>query len=381
MHGETRSLPSVLRSERQLYAEEGHAAPAALPISSEGVTYNMAQSIGWVDGDHFAVGRWDGSLTVFRFSESRDRGPLISVAASSPCSEGVQMITWIAPRVFATSNDERSIAVWRPNADWTRLELAARLDYDRSFGAANSGEAFLLGRRVVLVAGHAEGYVTIWEGSREGLDLRLAGTVNLRSERPVNPWGIHNIRGVALVRIEDDVAHVATGSEDGDVCLLRIPDGRVVAREVYNPAARRGINAIAVHEGRLLVANCAVGPNDSNLWLFTIDAEREVISRRHALTLRLDPQAKQVFNFAVIWAVYEGGLCFFSSTQEGALWMGTVDESEQLVIAGCQKVVAPLGGALAFAANGNLAFVAYDLHEFNTRPRATFRHPNPQRLF
>jgi len=69
-------------------------------------------------------------------------------------------------------------------------------------------------------------------------------------------------------------------------------------------------------------------------------------------------------------------------TADGYLWMGTVDESsEQLVIAGCQKVVAPLGGAIAFAANGNLAFVAYDLHEFNTRPRTTFRHPNPQRLF
>jgi hypothetical protein len=381
MHNEERRLPSVLRSEQHLPAEGTPSVPDTLPITPEGVTYNMAQSIGWVDADHFAVGRWDGSLTVFRFSESREKGPLISVAASSPCSEGVQMIAWIAPGVFATSNDERSIAVWQPNAQWTRLDLA-RLDYEPAFGAANSGEAFLIGERVVLVAGHAEGYVTIWEGARDGSGLGLAGTVDLRSKTPVNPWGIHNIRGLALVRIADGVAHVATGSEDGDICLLRIPDGRVVAREVYNPAAQRGINAIAAHEGRLLVANCAVGPDDPNLWLFTIDAGRETIARRHAVTLRLDPQAKQVFNFAVIWAFYEGGLCFFSSTQEGALWMGTVDESyERLVIAGCQKVVAPLGGAIAFAANGNLAFVAYDLHEFNTRPRKTFRHPNPQRLF
>lgn len=381
MPNDQRRVPSVVRSEQQLRAERGAAAPGALPITSEGVTYNMAQSIGWVDPDHFAVGRWDGSLTVFRFSESREKGPLISVAASSPCSEGVQMITWIAPRLFATSNDERSIAVWSPNADWSRLELAARLEYDPSFGAANSGEAFLLDDRVVLVVGHAEGFVTIWEGSEAGSDLRLTATSDLRSPTPANPWGIHNIRGVALVRLGEGVAHVVTGSEDGDLCLLRIPDAKVVAREIYNPAAKRGINAIAAYEGRLLVANCAVGPDDANLWLFTVDAERETISRRDSATLRLDPQAEQIFNFAVIWAAYQEGLCFFSSTQEGALWMGTVDESEKLTIVGCQKVVAPLGAAIAFSSNGNLAFAAYDLHEFHTSPRATLRHANPQRLF
>ena len=320
MPEDQRRIPSVVRSEQHLRAERGTAAPGKLPITSEGVTYNMAQSIGWVDPDHFAVGRWDGSLTLFRFSESREKGPLIAVAASSPCSEGVQMITWIAPRVFATSNDDRSIAVWSPNAEWSRLELAARLDYDPSFGAANSGEAFLLEDRVVLVVGHAEGFVTIWEGSDSGSGLRLTATVDVRSPMPVNPWGIHNVRGVALVGITEGVAHVATGSEDGDLCLLRIPDGKVVARETYNPRAKRGINAIAAHDGRLLVANCSVGPDDPNLWLFAVDAGRETISLRDSATLRLNPQAEQIFNFAVIWAVCEEGLCFFSSTQEGALW-------------------------------------------------------------
>jgi hypothetical protein len=291
------------------------------------------------------------------------------------------MITWIAPRVFATSNDDRSIAVWTPNAEWNRLDLAACLEYDPAFGAANSGEAFLLADRVVLVTGHAEGFVTIWEGSESGSGLRLTGSIDVRSARPVNPWGIHNVRGVALVRLDERVAHVVTGSEDGDLCLLRLPDGKVVARETYNPAARRGINAIAAHQGRLLVANCAVGPEDPNLWLFTVDAGRETIARRDSAMLRLDPQAEQVFNFAVIWAAYQEGLCFFSSTQEGALWMGTVDDSEKLNVLGCQKVVAPLGAAIAFASNGNLAFVAYDLHEFQTNPQTTFRHPNPQRLF
>lgn len=376
-----RRVPSVVRSEQHLRMERGGTVPGALPITSEGVTYNMAQSIGWVDADHFVVGRWDGSLTVFRFSESREKGPRIAVAASNPCSEGVQMIAWIAPGVFATSNDDHSITVWSPNAEWTRLDVVACLEYDPAFGAANSGEAFALGDRVVLVVGHSEGFVTVWDGSPAGDGLRLTAAVDVRAATPVNPWGIHNIRGVALARIADGVAHVATGSEDGDLCLLRIPDAKIVARETYNPAAKRGINAIAMHDGRLLVANCAVGPDDANLWLFTVDAERETISRCDSATLRLDPQAEQVFNFAVIWAEYEEGLCFFSSTQEGALWMGTIDASEKLTIVGCQKVVAPLGAAIAFSSNGNLAFVAYDLHEFNTSPRATFRHANPQRLF
>jgi hypothetical protein len=59
--------------------------------------------------------------------------------------------------------------------------------------------------------------------------------------------------------------------------------------------------------------------------------------------------------------------------------MGTADTGS-LSVLGYQQVTAPLGAALAWANNGNLAFIAYDLYEFNTRPKSAFAHANPHRL-
>jgi hypothetical protein len=102
---------------------------------------------------------------------------------------------------------------------------------------------------------------------------------------------------------------------------------------------------------------------------------------RDSVNLKVHPDAPQVFNFAVVWGVYEQGRCFFSTTQEGALWMGTVGSDQKLSLIGYQQVTAPLGAALAFASNGNLAFIAYDLYEFKTLPGTTAAaNPNPQRL-
>ncbi len=381
----SRSIPPVLRSEQHLVETGvpvrpfGALAPVALPISSEGVTFDMAQAAGWVDFDHFAVGRWDGSLTVFRFSESKTKGPLIAVAASTPSSEGVQMITWIGERVFATSNDDTSIAVWTPNEKWNHLECVSRLEHDPAFGAANSGDTLTIDTDVYLVAGHANGFATVWCGGQAGRDLHFVSSVDLRNDTPSNPWGIHNIRGVAAVELQGFEPCVITGSEDGDLCVVSVPGARILSRTRYNPKAQRGINAIALHGRDLLAANCSVGPEDSNLWLYSIDPADWTITARDSGSLKINPDAAQVFNFAVIWAEYSEGRCFFASTQEGALWMGMADAG-RLSVLGYQQVTAPLGAALAWANNGNLAFCAYDLYEFNTQPKSASAHANPHRL-
>jgi hypothetical protein len=50
--------------------------------------------------------------------------------------EGVQPITWLAPEVFASSNDESSIIVWsHPSQDWTYLSGGS---------SANSGDSIVL---------------------------------------------------------------------------------------------------------------------------------------------------------------------------------------------------------------------------------------------
>ena len=380
-----RPIPTVVRSARDLTTAVTSAAadllaPVALPISAEGVTFDMAQVAAWVDYEHFAVGRWDGSLTVFRFSDARERGPLIAVAASSPSSEGVQMIAWVAPRVFATSNDESTVAVWTPNERWNRLELVNQLRYDAAWGAAVSGDAFAYDGGVCLAVGHANGFVTFWCGGADGAGLKFSACADVRNPQPANPWGLQHVRGLAVLESAGAPTRVVTGSENGDVCVLSVPDGRLLARARYNPTAQRGINAVAVSGDDVLVANCAVGRHDRNLWLLHVDSSTSALTVCDALNLQLNADAAQVFNFCVVWAEDGEGRCFFASTEEGALWMGRATSGKSLTLVGHQRVTSPLGAALAYAGNGNLAFVAYDLYEFNTRPARVDVEGNPQRL-
>lgn len=378
-------LPAVVRSRRELesrgvsFLPAGAAIPTSLPIRQDGATYSMAQEAAWLDAEHFAVGRWDGSLSVFRFNPGTSAGPLISTTASSPSSEGVQMITWLSPRTFASSNDAGSIIVWRPEhgSTWAGLRQTAVLRYDASFGEANSGDAFALGAHLYLVAGHANGVLTIWSGTLQGHDFHLVRSVDVKSAQPVNPWNLHNVRGVSMIQKTGATALVVTGSEDGDLCVVRVPDGTIVSRTVFNPAAQRGINSIATRGRDLLVANCSVGPDDKNLWYYRMDLHTGSIELRDSFHLKVNPGAPQVFNFCTIWGLYQGGACFYASTEEGALWMGTVDGSK-LSIIGYQEVTSPLGSALAFNITGKLVMASYNLYEFITMAgpaEATDAHP------
>jgi len=382
------SLPAVLRSRRDLesrgvsFLASGAAAPTSLPIQQDGATYSMAQEASWLDAEHFAVGRWDGSLSIFRFNPGEFVGPLITTTASSPSSEGVQMITWLNPRTIASSNDAGTMIVWRSTGAtaWVDLQRVAMLSYDPTFGEANSGDAFVLDSRIYLVAGHANGYLTIWSGNQHANDFQLVTSVDVRAAHPVNPWDLHNVRGVSLIQRSGGTALVITGSEDGDLCVVRVPDGAIVSRTVFNPAAQRGINSIATRGRDLLVANCSVGPDDKNLWYYRMDLATGAIQLRDSANLKVNPSAPQVFNFCTIWGRYEAGVCFFSSTEEGALWMGTADGS-RLSIIGYQEVTSPLGSALAFHVSGKLAMVSFNLYEFITLAApAAAGHDHPERL-
>ncbi|WP_394823581.1 hypothetical protein [Pendulispora albinea] len=384
----TKPVPVVVRSRQHLIAQgasfipKGAVAPTALPIAADGVTYSMAQEAAWLDADHFAVGRWDGSLSIFAFNPSSTAGPLISTAVSSPSMEGVQMIVWLAGGVFASSNDERSIALWKsPSGTWKDLEQLALLEYDPKLGVANSADSFALGSWLYLVVGHANGYVSIWSGDPTRCNLSLLTTVDVRAEHPVNPWNLHNVRGVAWLRSTGAEGAVVTGSEDGNLCVVRVPDGKILSTTVYNPAAQRGINSIAAYPPALLVANCSVGSDDKNLWYYEIDLGSWAIHLRDSVNLRVNPAAPQVFNFCTVWGRYRDDLCFFSSTEEGALWMGTIENSK-LSLLGYQEVTSSLGSALAFNVSGQLVMVSYNLYEFVTQSDTKPVPPtaNPERL-
>src|SRR5215472_6516518 len=245
-------VPPVIRSRQHLIAQgvsfvpSGGVAPATLPITADGVTYTMAQETAWLDQQHFAVGRWDGSLSIFAFNNSPIAGPVISKAVNTPAFEGVQMITWLAPGVFASSNDESSIIVWSsPGQNWTDLQALATLKYDPSLGVANSGDSVVLDNRLFLAVGHANGFLSFWSGNGDGTGLELYQTVDVRNPKPTDPWGLHNIRGISTMFSVGSNAYMVGGSEDGYISVLRLPDGEIMSQTLYNPAAQRGINSVA----------------------------------------------------------------------------------------------------------------------------------------
>lgn len=358
----TRALPMSLRSLALL--PEG-AAPSTLPLTNAGTTYTMAQEAAFLDDTHYAVGRWDGTLSLFAFTDSPTQGPLIAKAVNSPAQEGIQAIVPLDEGWFATSNDEASLLVWgSASGDWTDLSIAATLSYDTSLGVANSGATVSSNGMSSLVVGHANGFVTIWQ-PLTGPSWSLAKTIDVRAAKPVNPWGLHNVRGVAAVALGDAQGYVVTGSEDGNLTVIRVSDGAILSTTVYNPAAQRGINSLAMMGDLLLVANCAVGAADSNLWCYTIDPNGWTVTLTDKATLRIDPDAAQVFNFDVVFAALDcAPIRFFCSTEEGALWMGEVVTGGTLSIAGYEMIgTANLGSALCISGT-RIAATAYDLHEY-----------------
>jgi hypothetical protein len=387
MIGKGKVVPPVIRSRQHLVSQGvrllpmNAVAPIALPITADGVTYTMAQEASWIDGQHFAVGRWDGSLSIFAFNDSSTTGPLISKAVNTPALEGVQMITWLASGLFASSNDESSLVLWSSlSGTWSDLSEVAVLQYPKSLGVANSGDSIILGSSIVLAVGHANGFVSIWLGNLDGSEWKMSTAVDIKNPRPTNPWGLHNVRGVSLLANSSTDAEVITGSEDGFMTVLRLSDGKILSQTVYNPAAQRGINSVSAWGNNVLIANCAVGPDDKNLWYYSVNPQDWSVKLIDSTNLRVNPSAPQVFNFCAIWGRSRNQLCFFSSTEEGALWMGTVAD-QRLNVLGYETVYGNLGSALAFNTNGNLVVINYNLYEFKTdTPQIAGADLHPERM-
>jgi len=357
-------LPPLLRSKRELFDE---VYPQKLPISTSGITYNMAQTAEWLDQDYFAVGRWDGSLSIFSYSDSLDNGPLISTAVSSPSTEGIQSIISLNDSMFVTSYINNSMIIWSKGGKyWKELNNFRILSYNCDFGAVNSGKTYNLDNKTFLIIGHSNGFLTIWESIKNKYDFKIAKTMDLRSSKPTNPWELNNIRAIQINHTEDGKIFILTGSENGDINLIDFPNGNILATKVYNSDAQRGINSVSLLDDLLLVANCSVGKSDKNLWLFKIDYYKAKIDFLDSINLRVDNSDPQVFNFCVRWGFYKSGLCFFSSTEEGIFWMGRVKDKQKIEIIGYQTITSQLGAAIAFNKQGNLVVVAYNLYEYDT---------------
>jgi hypothetical protein len=338
----------------------------AFPLKELGSTYTMAQEAAWIDEDHYAVGRWDGSLSIFRFEVSQSKGPLISRAVNTPSEEGVQMIcTLDGDGGFFSSNDSGSVIHWSaPRGDWSQLKVVQVLRFDEALGPANSGIVIKCDKHKYLVAGHASGQITIWCIHALGTGTSLLKVVDVRGPTCVNPWNLRNVRSLALLTDGLDIPHIVSGSEDGWLTVVRVPDGEIVCRTIYNPKAQRGINSVAARGMTILVANCAVGSSDFNLWSYRVDQQFQSIELRDSSRLIIDQERAQVFNFDVAFGPNVGmASIFFCSTEEGALWACELDAAGKVKIFGYKSITPSLGAALCFS-DGRLAVSAYDLLEF-----------------
>ena len=125
-----------------LILAEPASAPAttSLPLKGLGTTYSMAQAVRWLDERSFAIGRWDGTLTIFRRRQEQASAPVITAALVVPSVAGVEMIAQIKEMLFASSNDAKSIVVWcADTAIETGIRLKGTLTYHETIGVANDG--------------------------------------------------------------------------------------------------------------------------------------------------------------------------------------------------------------------------------------------------
>ena len=176
-------------------------------------------------------------------------------------------------------------------------------------------------RNEELVLGHVNGYVTFWSVRQERPVLLKAVDVRSPSPLVLEPQ-IWHVRGVKFVAGD----RVVTGSEDGDLCLLGFPDGRLRARCRFNDKARRGINDIAIEGSDLFVVSCAVGPEAPNLCGFKVSDD--TISPRFEHILVQDQSRPNAFAFSVETRALDSRTEVIVSTIEGLIWPGRLVDGD-----------------------------------------------------
>lgn len=241
----------------------GECIENGLPMPK--TTYNRAQTLEWISDTHLVVGRWDGTVTTFREPlNDSEYGRVLVQATMTPSAKGIEMMSLVSNQLVITSNGRSSIAIWAISQNL--LNLYVIVEYPEALGVANSATT-LPGMHKLVAIGHETGHVSVW--TIDGKRVNYLHAVDVRTpSTPSNPWKPYNVRG--LVPFSDRA--VITDSEDGNITILDLLDKKVLVRKRYNPDAKRGINNMSKEGDYLLVANCSVGPDDSNLWLYKVSS-------------------------------------------------------------------------------------------------------------
>lgn len=332
---------------------------AAGELRMTGRTYIQSQTLEWLDAEHFAVGRWDGTVSVYYVPfNSTESGPQIVQTMTTPSRRGIEMLAMLPTGDLAISNNESSMALWRWDEDQYRF--AGTVLYDPLAGMFNSGCNVTAGPDEWYVSGHANGSIIRWK--IDGSQMIPQAEIDIRSLDPIqSPYQIKNVRGI--VHWRDGI--VITGDEDGDLCMIDILSGRILHRIRYNMDAQRGINGLAICGDQLLVTNCVVGTKEHNFWLFHLDRDgfTPVVSRYVCTS----PVLPDIFSMDAVLMNDEDNLThFYISTGEGLIWHGTIEEDSIQVL---DKVSTGfLGVAPVFDWNEHSSILAaadYDIRIFD----------------
>lgn len=345
-------------------------APQQQVLAPVGTTYPYTQQLQWLDPGHFIVGRLDGTMSFFRPPGTNEWGPVLTDVLRTPANRGVEMLAVRDEQTFVSSNDNTSVTLWRRRGQGAQDDAAGpeeahrggklpqafryeNFSYDADVGTANSGVFLTHGGHEFLVSGHENGFVLIWSFDTASRNLRVLKKINVRSPNPIpSPFELWNVRDIVVWR--DGI--VITGSEDGDLVMLQVPEGEVLARMRYNPGAQRGINGLALLNDYLVAVACSVGPDDKNTWSFRVrPAELQPLG---SVDLKQDLSLPQSFAFRVALAEAGGQLYAFATSQEGLLWTVLVTPEGQLQIQSSTSVDFPLGDAVDYEpTTANLAVV------------------------
>ncbi|MCP3058695.1 hypothetical protein LXT21_07925 [Myxococcus sp. K38C18041901] len=373
-------LLAVACQHSALAQEQLDSAPKTLTqqvLTPVGTTYPYTQQLQWLDSGRFIVGRLDGSMTLFRPPGPTEWGPMLTDVLRTPANRGVEMMAVRDERTFVTSNDSTTLTLWRERdlavaedaepALLDRLPRAFRYQnfaYDADVGTANSAVFVTHGNREYLVTGHENGFVLIWSVSRNGRQLAVLKKIDVRSPDPIpSPFQLWNVRDIVSWR--DGV--VITGSEDGDLVMLQLPQGTVLARKRYNPSAQRGINGLALLDDHLVAVACSVGPSDKNTWLFRVRPAE--LQSQGSVDLKQNLSLPQSFAFRAAMASVGGQPHVFATTQEGLLWTVLVTPEGQLQVQAVSSVDFPIGEAIDYnPATSQLAAVGVLVNLFNVAP-------------
>ena len=337
------------------------------PIGGTGISYPLVEVLAWLDENHFVIGRTDGSLTVYRWSKRDDWAvfpPVIWAQLVVPAVAHYQfvgpiiaqfrvtMVQPVAAGLFVSSNDERSIAVWQAHETLSQdgVRILTTLQYDSAVGVATSGAITQCAGALHLITGHINGSLLVWQVGAENT-FNLVRQINVTSPTPL-PQSSSCITAVKAWK----PGSVATGSEDGDLCLVDAAAGRVVARMRYNPSAQihQGINNINVYGDYLMATNNVYGGRDNNVWLFKIgDTAFQFLDAQSLIANR---SAYMCVNYCVDQCVVDAAHYFFSVTDEG-LWSGHVEGNRLVLLSreasvptgllGASMAYQPLSNALA----------------------------------